>query len=41
MKVTAGAAAARLRPALRPSFVGHADLQRDNAPIPVNAKWTF
>ncbi len=30
MKVTAGAAAARLGPALRPSFVGHTDLQRDD-----------
>jgi CBS domain-containing protein len=36
MKVTAGAAAARLGPAMRLSFVGHADLQRDSVPIPVN-----
>jgi hypothetical protein len=41
MKVTAGAAAARLGPAMRLSFVGHADLQRDSVPIPVNAKWVF
>src|SRR4029078_4682725 len=42
MKVTAGAAAARLGPALRPSFAGHTDdLQRDDASIPVNSNWTF
>jgi len=40
MKVTAGAAGARLGPALRPSFAGHTDLQRD-ASIPVNSNWTF
>jgi hypothetical protein len=41
MKVTAGAAAARLGPATRLSFVGHIDLQRKNSTIPVNSNWTF
>src|SRR6187549_3183413 len=41
MKVPAGAAAARLSPAMRLSFVGHTELQHDDAPIPVNSKWTF
>jgi hypothetical protein len=41
MKVTAGAAAARLGPATRLPFVGHTDLPRDDVPIRLNSKWMF